>query len=526
MKPDDFSDQIRRKLESVEPEFREKDWTRMQQALGHSTPVFAIGTKVGLMAAASIAAVMAFGGVAYQQYHANKQLQEQVRTLNQTIKTLRQSADVAQTPVKPSSSVPPDTVYLTRDVVRYVAVLVERNNTDEITGTNSPSNPDATEASSTINHLPSTGITSTNGNRPLANRASSASENYPTNTQTGTALANEATEVAGNSGASGISRGNNNRVSGNIKGAAAGGNSRNRNGSAGINGVDNTDFSSQNSNVAAVSAETNNTGLASENTITNSNNTVQLSLLSGRPFMRDTTYYQEGMARTARRMRRLLSTVSPSGAALAKVEINRNEPNWLVRIGPGSNVGRRQLGIAVFGEFRLSNRWRVGVGLNSMKLEGESYLTEVDYGQRTKQNFRKNFAPGVDPRHDIINITPEGSSWQIPITLSYRFGLGSGWSLVPSAGVNLSLSNQEEIGFAYLRGPGLIQQVTLIRKLPQQMLHAGSAAVYLEKNWGDWALQLGPYASTPLSNVPGRLNTSTAGAAAKLYYQFDWKKKQ
>ncbi len=531
MKPDDFSDQIRRKLESVEPEFREKDWTRMQQALGHSTPVFAIGTKAGLMAAASMAAVMAFGGVAYQQYHANQQLQEQVRTLNQTVKTLRQSADVAQAPVNPSSLVPPDTVYLTRDVVRYVAVPVERNNTDEITGTNSPSNPNATEASSTINHLPPTGITSTNGNRSLANpnRASSASENHPANTQTESILTNETTEVTANSGASGISRGNNNRITGDRKGntkGVAGGNSRNRNGSVGINGVNNTDFTGQNGNVATGSTETNNTGLASENTATNNNNTIQLSLLSGRPFMRDTIYYQEGMARTARRMRRLLSTASPSGAALAKVEINRNEPNWLARIGPGSNVGWRQLGVGIFGEFRLNSHWRVGVGLTSMKLEGESYLTEVDYGQRTKQNFRKNFAPGVDPRHDIINITPKGSSWQIPIMMSYRFGLGSGWSLVPSAGINLSLSNQEEIGFAYLRGPGQIQSVMLIRKLPQQMLHAGSAAIYLEKNWGDWALQLGPYASTPLSSVPSRLNTTTAGAAAKLYYQFDWKKKQ
>lgn len=542
MKPDDFSDQIRRKLESVEPEFREKDWTRMQQALGHSTPVFAIGTKAGLMAVASVAAVMAFGGVAYQQYHANKQLHEQVRTLNETVKTLRQSADVTQAQVKPASPVPPDTVYLTRDVVRYVAVPVERKTTDEIAETNSPSNPNATEAPSTFNHRPSTGIESTGGNRPVANPNSSlsSSENRSTNSQNrnnagngnqaGTALTNEETEVAGNSGVSGISRGNTNRIAGNYKGnnqgVTAGGNSRNGNGFAGVNGVSNTDFTSQNGNIASGSTESNNTGLAPENTATNSNNTVQLSLLSGRPFLHDTTYYQEGMARTARRMRRLLSTPSPAGAALAKVDVNRNEPNWLTRIGPGSNMGWRQLGIGVFGELRLSSHWRVGLGLTSMKLEGGSFLTEIDYGQRTKQNFRNNFAPNIDPRHDIINITPKGVSWQVPIMLSYRFGLGSGWSLVPSTGVNLSLSNHEEIGFAYLRGPGLIQPVTLIKKLPQQMLHAGSAAIYLEKNWGDWALQLGPYASAPLSSEPGRLNTTTAGAAARLYYQFDWKKKQ
>ncbi|MCY7357191.1 MAG: hypothetical protein LH609_06915, partial [Rudanella sp.] len=237
-------------------------------------------------------------------------------------------------------------------------------------------------------------------------------------------------------------------------------------------------------------------------------------------------YYEEGMARNARRMRRLLNTASPSGAALAKIDINQSEPGWKVRIGPGANLGVLQWGAGLFGEFRLNSHWRLGLGLTSMNLTGESFLTEIAYDQRTKQNFRRKFASGIDPKHDIINITPTGSSWQVPINVSYRFGLGSGWSLVPSAGVNLSLSNREEIGFAYLRGPGKIEPVTIVMKPAQQMLHAGSAAIYLEKNWGDWTLQLGPYASAPLSKTPSRLNTQTAGASARLLYQIDWKKKR
>ena len=507
MKPDDFSDQIRRKLESVEPEFREKDWTRMQQALGHfSTPVFAIGTKAGLMAAASIAAVMAFGGVAYQQYQANQQLNEQVLALKKTVTTLRQSTTIArETP----ASIPPDTVYLTRDVVRYVAVPVDRKRTDEIAQTNSPSNPDATETLSTVNNNSSTGTNSSGRNQLAASPTGllGSPESRPAGIQNrngpdigapaGSSSAGSAIGLPGN-GTSGNSRGSRTGIARNNRGSDRT--------SVGANGAEWTP----------------------ENTAVNSNNAVQLSLLSSRPFVRDTVYYQEGMARNVRRMRRLLSTASPSGTTLAKVDVNRSEPVWKARIGPGANVGVQQWGVGLFGEIRLNNHWRLGLGLTSMNLKGESFLTEVAYDQRTKQNFRRNFAPGIDPRHDIINITPTGSSWQVPVSVSYRFGLGSGWSLIPSAGLNLSVSNRVELRFAYFRGPGKIESVTIVEKLPQKMFHAGLAAINLEKNWGDWALQIGPYASTPLNRVPSRLNinTKTVGASARLFYQIDWKKKR
>lgn len=508
MKPDDFSDQIRRKLESVEPEFREKDWTRMQQALGHSTPVFAFGAKTTLLAAASIVAVMAFGGVAYKQYQANQQLQQQVWRLNQTVKSLRQSAILTPEDMA-LKSVPPDTVYLTRDVVRYVAVPVDRKRTDGIPQTNSLVNSDATETPSTVSNRPATGAS------PLAPNQLSAS---PTGLPG--PLGSRQTGVENQKG--GVDTPAGSLVNGSEI-ARSDGSNRNV-----TNGADNHGVTGQNGKVSLEATQTNGAEPASGNTAMNSNNSVHLPLLSSRPLVRDTVYYQEGMARNARRIRRWLSTNSPSGIALAKVDVNRSEPVWDARFGPGANLGVKQWGIGLFGEMRLNTHWRLGLGVGSMNLRGENFLTEIAYGQRTKQDFRRTFAPQIDPRHDIINIIPKGSSWQVPIRVSYRFGLGSGWALVPSAGVNLSISNREEIGFAYFRGPGKIELVTLLRRLPQKKLHAGSAAIYLEKNWGDWALQLGPYGAVPLDNTPSRLtiNIKTVGASARLFYQINWQKQR
>lgn len=495
MNHDEFSDQIRRKLESVEPVFQEKDWTRMQQALGHSTPVISFGTRAGLMAAASVAAVMAFGGVAYQQYRTNRQLSEQVQRLNRTVQTLRKATETGPSTSALTPALPPDTVYLTREVIRYVPVPYERKRldgtdlgvdpapTERLVDTpnaaNSPNsstnslNPNTTGTTTTFNPRSSTNQGNADLNRPATGSTTTLSRQE-------TRTTNDVTREQGNASLPG-----------------------NQGGTTGT--------------------ETNASELGQVMP------SSQLALMSTLPFRHDSAYYQEGVARTTRRVRRMLSTLSPSGTALAKVEVNRNEPNWVLRFGPGANLGWKQWSAGLFAELRLTSHWRLGIGLNSVNLKGESFVSETDYGRRRPEPFRQKYAPGIDPRYAIININPTGSSWQVPLMASYRMGLGSGWSLVPSVGVNLSLSNREEIGFSYLRGPlagESIVPATILLKHPQKTLHTGSAALLLEKNWGDWALQLGPYASTPLSSEPSRLNLKTAGASARLFYQVDWKKKR
>lgn len=515
MKPDDFSDRIRRKLESVEPEFREKDWTRMQQALGHSTPVFAIGTRAGLMAAASVAAVVAFGGVAYQQFQTSQHLREQVRTLNETVTRLQEKQSADPTPITPGS-LPADTVYLTREVIRYVPVPYERKRADEtdvgpdldkserVAQTDEAPNGSSTEVNSTIN--PNTTETTTT----TTNRSPSSSLNTNRSKTSGSVnedvIAGSENRVTTNATAKGRTR-SGNRVSESTRDGANG--QTNSRVDVGSNRVDATTTTTPTGQPESVG-----------------NQTTQLSLLAIKPFRYDTAYYQEGIARTARRMRRMLSTLSPAGTALAKVEVNRSEPNWNWRLGTGANLGWRQWSAGLFGELRLNNHFRLGIGLSTVNLEGGTYLTEVDYGKQNKQDFRQKYKPKVAPQQEIISIEPTGSTVRVPLMLSYRVGLGNGWSLVPSVGVNLSLSNREEVRFAYVRGPGVFEPVTLVRHMPQWALHAGMGAVYLEKNWGDWALQLGPYLNTPLGNQPSRLNVQAGGASARLFYQVDWRKKR
>ena len=85
MKTDRFSDSIRRKLESIRPEFNEKDWARMQASLQQAAPVPAPGSPVvhqpftgsawsaqpWLMAAAAVSTVVLISVAVWQRSQIN-----------------------------------------------------------------------------------------------------------------------------------------------------------------------------------------------------------------------------------------------------------------------------------------------------------------------------------------------------------------------------------------------------------------------------------------------------------------------
>ena len=90
MKIDRFSDSIRRKLESIRPDFSESDWTRMQVSLQQATPPgapmshhFMVSRgRPWLMAAAAVSFVALVSFAAWQR--------AQIVTLRRTVSQLSQ----------------------------------------------------------------------------------------------------------------------------------------------------------------------------------------------------------------------------------------------------------------------------------------------------------------------------------------------------------------------------------------------------------------------------------------------------
>ena len=228
----------------------------------------------------------------------------------------------------------------------------------------------------------------------------------------------------------------------------------------------------------------------------------------------DSLYYEEGMSRITRRMRRMLMPAFAGTAPVIKEPI----PDWHWRIGAGGTYGIKQWGAGISGELRLGKNWIAGVGLMGVNLSGGSFLTDEHYENKTKQNFRKYYAGGIDPKFQILNITRQTMTWQVPVTIGYRLNLPKYWAVTPTVGASINIDNRERIAFNYMRGPRDFTDATLLIQYPKKYMHNMLVSVGVEKTLRHASIQASPYLSVPIITNTYSLNSTSAGVRLRIFY--------
>lgn len=574
MKPDQFADQIRQKLESIEPTFREKDWVQLQHTMRvHGGGIYQPGLPHWVMPTAGSLVLASLATVVYFQYAANEKLKNEVRSLNQTVTQLQQQPRVVEQP--------PDTVYVTR----YIESQSGHSPTWE--GELSNASIDRSlremrgrEQLADARQPQQEVITDEAGNETVSNRSLNPSVNE-TNATSSSLRRNGSTET----GAVGLSRSN---QSASINAAVGVGNNRLRPGyipeketyaSPGTNragwdsrgnyavnsqpnafrttnraatGV-NQPYNSYEPNVGrSGSGMGNNSSVNDYSTYNRQKGTGRsgagygsasaaessaseavswalpgIDEITPLTIVTDTAYYHEGMVKISRRIRRLLPAMAAQSQVATTPTAGNPVTDWRFRGGIGGYVGSQQYGGGLFAEVRVGSNWIFGLGLLDSRISGGTYLTDYMYTERTKRDFRKEYAGGIDPRFDILNITRKATTWQVPISVGYRIALQKNWSIVPTAGFSMNISNQEKIAFNYLRppnpivgGPNALEERYLLIEYQKKYMHTVLSSVGIEKTWQRISVQAGPYVSLPLNTDIKTLNTSSGGVRARVFYRF------
>jgi hypothetical protein len=252
------------------------------------------------------------------------------------------------------------------------------------------------------------------------------------------------------------------------------------------------------------------------------------NLIAPSPF--DSGYYDMDIARQLRRFRSPIAPnrMSETTPTDSPVKSSPTMPNGRFRLGIGGHLGYRQQGTGLYAEGLVGSKWAIGAGLTVQSLTGQTFLTDDDFDRKTDKDFRREFAPGIDPNHSILNITRRSTVWQIPVSVGYRVSLGQNWLVVPTATFNLNVWNQENVGFSYLRGPKMPpEQRTVLLFYDQRHYHSAGFSVNFEKQWalsGKTALvvQGGPYLTVPTSSVSpvSSLNALSGGVRLRTFLQF------
>lgn len=522
MKTDRFADSIRRKLESIRPDFTEKDWARMQSTLHQATPPYPGPSVTGggsiwaghpwllVAATASTVVLMAVSVWQWRQINSLRQTVGQFRQQDSTTQFVTpppQPESVAVTPgneanrpdrhqnplsvqyPQPSIIHQRDTIYITR------RVFVTRQSdvkADEGYSARQPQLPPepryvARSDKPDLGIEPRLSETKNSNPTPTADDASSTSlieKNKVSLPATSGRTSQETTKSKQSSTPE-------NRVSD-------------------LNLSDSGSMSGQNELPDEVDKTT-----------------VPINQFTSLPLSIKTRDWQTALTKRAKGIRSAQPVVvvvkAPEKAPVSQPAQSLSR----FRMGVGGAISSEIWSAGVFTELLVGQHITLGLGL-SKAAHNNTYINDFDFESRTRRDFRREFARGIDPKRDILNIETRVTRLQLPISVGYRIPLNRSFTLTPSVGTNLNLSSGEAVAFYLpIAGPQRgFDKGTLIFDRSVNLMTNFQLVPHLEWQREHWVVQGGPVFTVPLQAeptltqaIPGWPQT-VLGARVRLLYQF------
>jgi hypothetical protein len=538
MKTNRFDEILRRKLESIKPDFQDQDWDKWQAFRQHATPTFwqTYGHWLGYAVAALTTAVMV---VLYiHQSEQNQDLLKEMQELKQQITASSQEDQVAldsastgrldlnaQPSTKPFNLASTDTIY----IVERQTVYLERQSETE--ATEKPANrrivletgkiPAIPEMKNAVENLPNQEIFLSSGKTPFPGPKTTPDEN-------GTVDPPEASSAAKTQ--AGLTEPNSLRGTRNLKTSP--------------------DSSLAGSQVPISPAITE-AGTPKGNKPHDSERLdlgVIDPLLTPTYSQPATDFYrslQSRMPRPARAVtadQRIVQTKIPVVAnqipevpsSVQKVEKIAKDKRLLpdfglglpYRVGVGQHWAGRTKASGLWSEVLLGKNWSVQAGLSFQKLEDQKFYNDRIFREKTHEDFRNEHAKPLPQSFDIFNITVGTALTRIPLNLTYRTEIGHNFALFAGAGTQLNVRAKQILSFDFKRPTNDFGQQTAERSVPVPFINNMNVLVGAEKRWSPIVLQVNALLNTGFKTFPYFNDRTNAGVQVKILYELGAAKKK
>ncbi|WAC12220.1 hypothetical protein [Dyadobacter pollutisoli] len=501
MKTNKFENTIRRKLESIEPDFHEQDWARMQNYMhAHTPPTFwqQYSSWVGYAAAASVTTVMAFLYV--NQLSKNNHLVSDVKNLQNQIEVIKnQPAPVAKT----------DTVYLVQkemapenafsvpqiqDRLSYAEsqTLENQNSTKE--NQDSQALSDINNGAQNSDRVTSTTLPESVANVPAENFNKNGSgkinETYPRQNPA-TIQSQETVELAKNeihasSGYAGVTSGAGQKVLGTESGI-----------------------------------------YAIQNAVGMNNGYVLSRKMS----------YNLANRLSVRQVQRAFAPVANTQLAKAtvsdkKVEKTTQTENVIpklplkvpYRFGGGIQIEKGGQAKTIVAEVLVSKKFSISAGISWLKVKPMEFFTEKVFREKNRKDFKQTNPGEVPLIFEIYNIKVNPTLVQIPLTVAFRNTLKDDWAYYAGVGTNIKISSKERISYDCQAPNNLFFNQTFEHKTNIPAVSSVNFSLGIEKTWHPIVVQAEGYLFTYFKPLTPFSNSAGPGVKVKLLYQIGGKK--
>jgi len=488
MKTNKFENTIRQKLESIEPDFQEQDWAKMQSYMqAHTPPTFwqQYSSWIGYAAAASITTVMAF--MYANQLAKNNNLTADVKNLKNQIEVIKSTA----VPVAKA-----DTIYIVqKEYIDKSNESLANQNLDQYQAEKqnySSYNPEHGKPETA--YRPAQKLhDSVKDNNALEDLAIAKNRSDLSNTKEQD-FGNSVT-IAKQSGPESITQ----------------------------SIVRNNSKSSFSDNQKILGSEFNLDNIE----VTASHN-------YGKSVPRKMNYNLANRI-SARQVSKNLfaaSVPNPKAATSAKnvektnktenviPELNLNVP---YRFGGGIQAESNGISKTILGEVLVSKKISISAGISWLKVKPMEFFTEKMFRDKNRKDFKRSHPNEVPLALEVFNIKVSPTLVQIPLTVAFRNTAKNDWTYYGSAGTNIRVSSKESISYA-CRAPNneYISQ-SFDRKTDLPAVSSINLSLGIEKVWHPIVVQAEGYLYTYFKPLTPLSHSAGPGVKVKLLYQIGGK---
>lgn len=194
------------------------------------------------------------------------------------------------------------------------------------------------------------------------------------------------------------------------------------------------------------------------------------------------------------------------------------------RVGTGINIGDKFTGYSFNTSLLLGKYWSVEVGIGKAKINGPQYYTDAIFKAKNNWDFQTWKKSGI-PNPPLLppqafDITTSVSLVRMPISLTYRWPINSGMTLLMSGGTNLNLSATQGYRFSYRERNGEYKQEEGKFEVKPALSNDFMFSAGVEKQWKSLVFQTEVYAAPYLQKPTYLTENRNIGVRFKLLYQF------
>lgn len=496
MKTNRFENTIRRKLESIEPDFQEQDWARMQNYMQAQTPPSFLqqyGSWIGYAAAASVTSVMAYMYV--NQLSQNDHLVRDMKSLQSQIEVIRnQPAPVAKTDTVYVLQTAPDGQGLQTtlqhqdyDRSRSQTSLQQDLRQDDLANAEVPARETA---------IPEPELAGRERNATTQGNATVKAA-HPGREKSRESLAavqpfNEAVSTASDA----VNDGN----------------------------AVNAD-ANQSSQTPSIFADRT---FGSEFHIAAIDSPVEVQ--NGISLKRK-MHYDLASKLSARQVQRALTA---NNIQVAKIPVSSKKAEQVAqtesvipklplktpyRFGAGYQIEGNGQGKTVLGEVIIKKKFSISAGITWLKAKRAEFFTENTFRVEARKDFKETHPGQVPLIFQLYNIKIDQSIVQIPLTLAFRNTLKDDWGYYASLGTNFKVSSKETVSYD-CRGPkNEFFNQSFSKKGDVSPITSMNFAVGIEKTWHPIVVQAEGYWVNYFKPISPLRNSAGPGLRVKLLYQ-------